>query len=81
MQTIPHLSAIYFDIQPARPQGNMLSDMMASLFGGPPASGARPAQPAIKQGPPPTAPIQQSKSSAPAPAPSAADELADEEMD
>ncbi|KAK0534477.1 hypothetical protein OC834_001867 [Tilletia horrida] len=29
------ISSIYFDIAPPRPQGNMLQDMMSSLFGGP----------------------------------------------
>ncbi|SPO38468.1 related to GET4 - protein with a role in insertion of tail-anchored proteins into the ER membrane [Pseudozyma flocculosa] len=88
-ETIPHLSAIYFDIQPPRAQSNMLSDMMASLFGGggPAAGGAsaaratQPAATSIKQAPPPSKPAQ---TAAPAStsAPSAqADDLVDDEMD
>ncbi|KAN0063326.1 hypothetical protein ACQY0O_004491 [Thecaphora frezii] len=88
-EAIPQLSALYFDIQPPRAQTNMLSDMMASLFGGgPPAVGAggagasrstQPVMPAIRQAPPPSRPVQ----SAPATAPAStqADDLVDDEMD
>ncbi|KAJ1028735.1 hypothetical protein NDA16_001900 [Ustilago loliicola] len=93
---MPSIGSEWFDLQQQRNQGNMLSDMMASLFGAPNAAGARegaggsgkqaaaPAQ--IKGAGAPPKPLSAPAaggSSAPAPAPAAAvaDDLVDDEMD
>ncbi|PWN47327.1 hypothetical protein IE53DRAFT_390544 [Violaceomyces palustris] len=96
-EVIPHLSQIYFDIQPPRQQGNMLSDMMASLFGGSasPAANHVQAPIAIKQAPPLRPSSKEPSSASGASLPPAqntgmaqsgakdavADDLVDEEMD
>ncbi|CBQ71741.1 conserved hypothetical protein [Sporisorium reilianum SRZ2] len=88
---IPQIGADWFGLQPPRNQGNMLSDMMASLFGGPPGAGAAGAekkeQPAqIKGAGAPPKPLAApapaaTASTQAAPAPAVADDLVDDEMD
>lgn len=89
---IPSIGSEWFDLQQQRNQGNMLSDMMASLFGGPNAGasggagGNKPAQPAQIKGagaaPKPLSAPAPAAASGAASAPAAvADDLVDDEMD
>ena len=89
---IPQIGAEWFGLQPPRNQGNMLSDMMASLFGGQPSAGQAGEQQKQQQqikgagAPPkplaPTSAAAGSSSGQAAAAPSAvADDLVDDEMD
>lgn len=77
-QAIPALSKIYFHIQPPRSQGNMLQEMMANLFGGPPGgSGSTDdAQVVLPRQAPPPARLQ-----APSPAAETAGEPEEEDLD
>ncbi|PWZ00735.1 hypothetical protein BCV70DRAFT_199999 [Testicularia cyperi] len=90
-QSISMISSVYFDIAPPRAQNNMLSDMMASLFGGPPAGSQSTAAKQIKPTAPGLAPpsaavpptstsASTSTQQAPPPA-NTADDLVDDEMD
>lgn len=86
---IPQIGAEWFGLQQQRQQGNMLSDMMASLFGGPAGgageAGAKKEQAQIKgPGAAPKASTsagQGSGQGAAAPAAKVADDLVDDEMD
>lgn len=89
LQTVPIIGSIVFGIEPPRAQSNMLSDMMASMFGGG-GSGAAPANPKPQQiksaGPPPSLTKPPAQSAQPTPTSAAAaqthpDDLVDDEMD
>ncbi|KIS70366.1 uncharacterized protein UMAG_01535 [Mycosarcoma maydis] len=87
---IPQIGTDWFGLQQQRNQNNMLSDMMASLFGGPPtsASGAATEKKHIQGAGAPPKPLNapspnaaQSSSTSTTSAPALADDLADDEMD
>ncbi|CDR87186.1 related to GET4-protein with a role in insertion of tail-anchored proteins into the ER membrane [Sporisorium scitamineum] len=93
---IPQIGADWFGLQQPRNQGNMLSDMIASLFGGPSGAGAggaaaekkdQPAQIKGAEAPPKplSAPAAETTAGAAqrqaAPAAAVAEDLVDDEMD
>ncbi|KAK0544079.1 hypothetical protein OC846_006192 [Tilletia horrida] len=82
------ISSVYFDIAPPRAQGNMLQDMMSSLFGGAPSGGSGASQPQslnLRQARPPVLPKVENPPPAPAAVESApaapAPALEEEELD
>lgn len=77
---IPQIGSQWFGLHPPKSQGNMLSDMMASLFGTPADSKPLPAQIAAGPPPKPLANPTPSPSTQPPP-PTVADDLVDDEMD
>lgn len=84
LELLHGLSSIYFGAPAQARQGDMLSGMMASLFGGGPGpQGSQPEQPKpIKQLPKPADPVKPKPGAQPAAEkPSEADQLMDEEMD
>ncbi|EST07515.1 hypothetical protein PSEUBRA_002595 [Kalmanozyma brasiliensis GHG001] len=85
---IPQIGADWFGLQPPRAQGNVLSDMMAGLFGGPTGAGAggrKESSQIAGAGAPPkplaSGSAQGQPAAAPAPTTAVADDLVDDEMD
>ncbi|SPO24718.1 related to GET4 - protein with a role in insertion of tail-anchored proteins into the ER membrane [Ustilago trichophora] len=82
---IPQIGAEWFGLQQPRNQGNMLSDMMASLFGGSGGAGSEQGQgkqqQQIKAGAPPRPMASTTTATAATQSSTAADDLVDDEMD
>lgn len=89
---IPQIGAEWFGLQQPRNQGNMLSDMMASLFGGPSSGGNGGGEQKQKQQqqqqikgagkpPKPMAPSTTAPTAGPQNSAAVADDLVDDEMD